>query len=66
MIRRKRNTWIVEKNGQVFKFGTEAEANAAAHGVPDAPKEKEFHQEEDSTNEQEVVLESEGGSEEEV
>ena len=45
MIRRKRNTWIVEKNGQVFKLGTEAEANAAAHGVPDAPKEKEFHQE---------------------
>jgi hypothetical protein len=33
MIRRKRNTWIVEKNGQVFKFGTEAEANLAFNGI---------------------------------
>lgn len=66
MIRRKRNTWIVEKNGQVFKFGTEAEANAAAHGVPNAPEEKTLFEEETSTDEQEIVCESEGSSEEEI
>ena len=66
MIRKKRNTWIVEKNGQVFKFGTEAEARAAAYGVPNAQKEKELYQEEASSDEQKAVFESEGGSEEEI
>lgn len=68
MIYKKRQHWCFrDAKGKLHKFATEADAKAA-HGVEDAPEEKtfSFFKKETSTNEQEVVLESEGGSEEEI
>lgn len=68
MIYEKRGKWCFrDDNGKLHKFATEADAKAA-YGVEDAPEEKtfSFFEEETSTYEQEVVLESEGGSEEEI
>lgn len=65
MIYQKRGHWCFrDDNGKLHKFATEAEAKAA-YGIEDAPKEESF-EEETCTDEQEIVFESEGGSEEEV
>jgi hypothetical protein len=66
MIYQKRQHWCFrDAKGKLHKFATEADAKAA-HGVEDAPEEKTLFEEETSTYEQEVVFESEGGSEEEI
>ena len=65
MVYTKRNLWFYNNGEEVFTFATEAEANAA-YGVDNGYEEKEHYEEESSSDEQEAVLESEIGGEEEV
>ena len=65
MIYQKRGTWrFRDETGKQHKFSSEIEAKLA-YGKLNAPKEESF-EEETCTDEQEIVFESEGGSEEEV
>lgn len=66
MIYQKRGHWCFrDDNGKLHKFATEAAAKAV-YGVDNGSKEEELFEEEASSDEQEVVFDSESGSEEEV
>jgi len=66
MIFKRRGRWCFEDSaGKLYKFGSEWEAKIA-YGKVDGEKEDLKIEEETSTDKQEVIFESEIGSEEEV